>query len=154
MQGCAAPRSVDFQWLRKNRGHPLKLSISLPLQWVSMISSASMISSGDWRPGTAVAVHALLPPLNCPCPGNHSSLILLVDSCSTLYLRVHQRAPGAVFRMPGSVRGARGNRSPYINLQEMDIGLNDNWLYDHLVDQRSRTIIIRIRSTLPRGIQI
>ena len=148
MQGCAAPRSVDFQWLRKNRGHSLKLSISLPLQWVSMISS------GDWRPGTAVAVHALLPPLNCPCPGNHSSLILLVDSCSTLYLGVHQRAPGAVFRMPGSVRGARGNRSPYINLQEMDIGLNDNWLYDHLVDQRSRTIIIRIRSTLPRGIQI
>lgn len=36
---CLAVDPVDLRKSFENRGHPLKLSISLPLQWVSMISS-------------------------------------------------------------------------------------------------------------------
>ena len=38
---CLAVDPVDLRKSFENRGHPLKLSISLPLQWVSMISATT-----------------------------------------------------------------------------------------------------------------
>ena len=43
---CLAVDPVDLRKSFENRGHPLKLSISLPLQWVSMIS---VVSVPNWQ---------------------------------------------------------------------------------------------------------
>ena len=52
---CLAVDPVDLRKSFENRGHPLKLSISLPLQWVSMISSGS-------TPGAILSVSAAAHP--------------------------------------------------------------------------------------------
>ena len=42
---CLAVDPVDLRKSFENRGHPLKLSISLPLQWVSMISTFELTTN-------------------------------------------------------------------------------------------------------------
>ena len=58
------PIAIRFGLTFENRGHPLKLSISLPLQWVSMISSVHVPPDG-WLAHGNVDLYLLSRPGQC-----------------------------------------------------------------------------------------